>query len=212
MILSFKATSTKTNFIVLCVECDTTLEHNLGDIDGQRMRKMERNMEKISTELMEIKKLVSKSINNTSSADCNNKGVTVVSDTTKNVEPTPNIWNDKEKLATVIAKPAESTLVINKATDDAVDKSNTDIIENMVIENKIPIKRSFKDKNGNLHVVCTSVESRDELKTQVTASNNNIEMKTPTENRPVVSIVGLTKQYEKEEVVDILVKQNDFLT
>ena len=209
MILSFKAASTKRNFLFLCDECNIALDSNLGDCDGQRMRMMEKNMETITKELSAIKKLVSDTISPTS-VDSNKIAPTAVS--SSRMEKPGNIWNDTEKLSAVVAKPAESTLVITKGADATVDKSNTDLIENMVIENKIPVKRSFKDKTGNLHVVCTSVDSRDTLKNQVSAQNGNIEMKTPSENRPVVSIVGLTKNYEKDEVVDLLVKQNYFLT
>ena len=102
--------------------------------------------------------------------------------------------------------------MVNKALDPGVDKTNTDLVENMVIESRIPVKRSFTNKNGNLVVVCDSEESRNELKEKVSASNNDIEMRTPKENRPVISIVGLSKNYEKEEVVDLLQKQNYFLS
>ena len=212
MILTFKASSTKKNFMFLCDCRLTTLETNMADIDGQRIRKMERNMDVISKELLEIKKLV-RNTNTTSTTSKN------VESTWKNpqqtalklTEPSYNMWNDTAKLASVKAKPAESVLVINKATDSSVDKINTDLVENMVIENRIPVTKSFKNRNGNLVVVCDSVESRDALKNQVSASNDNIEMKTPKENRPVVSIVGLTKKYEKHEVTDLLVKQNYFL-
>ena len=195
-----------------CDCCLTTLETNMADIGGQRIRKMERNMDVISKELLEIMKLL-RNTNTTSTTPKN------VESTNKNpqqttpklAETTYNIWRDTDKLASKKAKPAESVLVINKATDSLVDKTNIDLVENMVIECRIPVTKSFKNKDGHLVVVCDSVESRDELKNKVTASNNNIEMKTPKENRPVVSVVGLTKNYEKQEVTDLLVKQNYFL-
>ena len=71
--------------------------------------------------------------------------------------------------------------------------------------------KSHKNKDGNLVVVCDSVESRDELKDKVHASINNIEMKTPKEKRPAISIVGLSKKHDNQEVVDLLIKQNNFL-
>ena len=51
--------TTKKNFMFLCNCCLTTLENNMADIDGHRMRKMESNMDVINKELSEIKKLVS---------------------------------------------------------------------------------------------------------------------------------------------------------
>ena len=212
MITNYKAASTKKNFMFLCNYCLTTLEMNVADIDGQRMRKMERNMEIVSKELAEIKKLVS---TNSSipirPVDINKEEIVQPIPTKIPAKSLPNIWQDTDRLATVKAKPAESLLVINKDTDAAKDKINAEVVENTVIGNGIPIKKSFKDKEGNLVVVCESAESRDELKNQVAAYDNGIEMKTPRELAPVVSLVGLSKNYDKEEVLELLVKQNHFL-
>ena len=185
------------------------------ELDGQRMRKMERNMDVINKELAEIKKLVSQNVIPSSTPSPSNGDIHKSSTQqikNRGIEPVSNIWNDIERLASVKAKPAEGVLVVNKADDPGIDRNMTNDIENMVIESRIPVKKSFKDTNGNLVVVCESEESRDELKEKVLAVNDNIEMKTPKENRPVVSIVGLSKSYEKEEVVDLLQKQNFFLS
>ena len=206
MIQMFKASSTKQNFKFLCNHCLTALETNMADSDAIRIRKMEENMERINAELMEIKKLVTpKEIAVVKSCNIDPQVIP------KERQPISNIWFDNEKLASVKAKPAESVLVINKAADSVIDKTNLDLIENMVVESKIPVTKSFKNKSGNLVVVCDSVESRDALKGRVHASNNNIEMKTPKEKRPVITIVGRAKNYENHEVVDLLVKQNNFL-
>ena len=45
----------------------------------------------------------------------------------------------------------------------------------------------------------------------MSALNNNIEMRTPKEIRLVISIVGRSKNYKSEDVVDMLVQQNNFL-
>ena len=159
MIVTFKAASTKKNFMFLCDCCLTTLETNMADIDGQRIRKMERNMDVITKELLEIKKLVSDTYTTASTSrnvESSNKNPPHQT-TPKLAVPTYNIWQDTDKLASVKAKPAESVLVINKATDSLVDKSNMDLVENMVVENRIPVTKSFKNRKGNLVVVCDSV-------------------------------------------------------
>ena len=220
MILTYKSPSTKKNFMFLCNCCLTTMETNMADIDGQRIWRMERNMEAITNELVEIKELLKKPVTATSTAvttgaiDSDDIRVANTQNTASNENKKPsnmNIWNDAERLATVKAKPAESVLIINKSPDSEIDKTNKVLVENTVIENKIPVKKSFKSLNGNLVVVCDSAVSRETLKNQVTAANRGIEMRTPNENRPVVSIVGLTKSYEKDEVIELL-KQNYFLS
>ena len=102
-------------------------------------------------------------------------------------------------------------LILNKTSDDDTDRTNKEIVENVVIGSKIPVKKSFKSMNRNLVVVCDSVESRNELKEHVSAASGAIEMRSPNENKSTVSIVGLMKNYTKEEVIELL-KQNYFLT
>ena len=78
-----------------------------------------------------------------------------------------NVWFDSEKLANSAvkkAKPAEVALVVNKADDIDAKKSNTKMVENAVIDSNDQVKKSFKDKKGNLIVVCKSMEARDALK------------------------------------------------
>ena len=172
-------------------------------------------MDVINKELAEIKKLVSQNVIPSSTLNPPNGDIHESSTQqikSRGTEPVSNIWYDIERLASVKAKPAESVLVVNKADDPGIDRNITNDVENMVIESRIPVKKSFRNTNGNLVVVCESEESRDVLKEKVLALNDNIEIKTPKENRPVVSIVGLSKSYEKEEVVDLLQKQNFFLS
>ena len=201
---TMKAASTKRNFKFMCNQCSTIFEKNKADGEGIRMHKMEQNMEQISKELQEIKKLV---MMKSSESPANE----VIPPPWHATQSLNNLWFNTEKLSSVKAKPAESILVINKDDDVNIDKTNTTMVENSIIEGKISVQKSYKNKNGNLVVVCDSVQSRDQLKTHVSASNENIEMKTPKEKRPVISIVGFSKNYEHQEVIDLLVQQNYFL-
>ena len=161
---------------------------------------MEDNMARINKELTEIKNIVSKA----DTAEV----LPVLPESS--VEPT-NAWFDSGKLASMKAKFSESVLVINKTDNEETDKTNTNLVESMVLESKIPVKKSYKSKDGNLVVVCETVGSRDALKNQVAASNDGIKMKTPKRMCPVVSIVGLSKIYNPQEVIDVLVQQNSFI-
>ena len=85
-----------------------------------------------------------------------------------------NPWLNPAEMASV---KSASALVINKTVDDETTKTNVNLVENLVVANRIPIKKSFEDNDGNLVVVCNSTEARDELKNQVAASNEDIRMK-----------------------------------
>ena len=212
MLLTYKSPSTKSNFMFFCNTCKTVMETNIADKDGYRIRRMERNMELITAELTAIKDLLSKDTQSATSVTASAAIATssaAASNSTGNKEAKSSIWSS-ENLALVKAKPAESVLIINKAQDVETDKANKEMVETSVIESKIPVKKSFQSKNGNLVVVCNSSESRDTLKNQLTAANRALEMRSPGENRSVISIVGLTRNYNKEEVIELL-KQNYFL-
>ena len=181
---------------------------NIADINGQRIKKMETNMKTINKELFEIKKLLKSNVNATNITSMSTTPFEASGDGNQHKV---SIWNDTDRLAAVKAKPAESVLVINKATDSTINKTNTKLIEKTVVDSRIPVKKAYKNKEGNLVVVCESEESRNSLKQKVSASNANIEMRSPKENRPVISIVGLTRKFDSEEVIDLLMKQNHFL-
>ena len=217
-ISNFNATSTKNNFMFFCNTCKTIMETNIADKDDYRVRRMERNMDFLMNEISEIKELLKSTAALPAypipaSVLAPNPAVPIIEKVlsgSKNTQNQSNIWNDAEKLATIKA-PVESVLIINKTSDDDTDRTNKEIVENVVIGSKIPVKKSFKSMNGNLVVVCDSVESRNELKEHVSAASGAIEMRSPNENKSTVSIVGLMKNYTKEEVIELL-KQNYFLT
>ena len=61
-------------------------------------------------------------------------------------------------------------------------------------------------------LVCESAESRDELMDLVSTTNKkNIIMNTPNEKRVSITIVGLQREYEKEEVPQMLELQNSLI-
>ena len=60
-------------------------------------------------------------------------------------------------------------------------------------------------------VVCQTEETRSQLKEIVTTSSDEIVLNTPGEIRHSVTVVGLQNEYDKNEVVDMLVKQNGFI-
>ena len=202
MINLFKGSSTKRNFSFFCNVCETDFETNKADVHGTRVRNLEKNMELLGAEMKKIVKLLTKEEVSDSS----------IPPRFRKSDRSPNLWNDEARLATVKAKPEESILTISKAIDANTDKTNRDLVEAIVVEDKIAVTKSFADKDGNYHLVCHNVATRDALKETVSLNHENIELKTPREKRPAISIVGLTKNYENHnEVVQLLVQQNTFL-
>ena len=79
------------------------------------------------------------------------------------------------------------------------------------LPNNIGLQKSYTNKSGELVLVCDSKESRDNLSTIVDSIDNTIPTKRPTGKRPTIAIVGLHKDYTKEQIVTMVVKQNEFV-
>ena len=198
MITTFLAVSTKNNFKFYCDGCLTNLEISNAESTSEKVATLEKKYTNIEKKIEEIKDLLLKK----DEKPTKNKEV-------KNNQP--SIWNNKEKLETVKAPPLESVLIVKKNQD--VNQHNKDhaTIENTILDNKIPVIKSYQMKTGDLKVVCESKDIRDKLKNLVTATNQNIELTTPVEKRSKITIVGLKKEYKKEEILEMLPIQNDFI-
>ena len=122
-----------------------------------------------------------------------------------------SIWDDKEKLKAVKAPLPKSVLVIKKAEEEEKNSENLNFIENALISNNIPVTKSFKNKTGDLLVVCESKDTRDQIKNLVSTTNHDIICSSPQEKRSSITIVGLPKEYKKEKVLQILPLQNDYI-
>ena len=117
-----------------------------------------------------------------------------------------NIWFNKDKLVSTKVAPAESILVVNKS-----QRLNNDSVEKAIVDNAIPVTKSYNNASGDLVIVCDTPDSRDKLKDIISSTTENIQMKSITRKKPSITIVGLSKKYKKEEVVSQIVSQNQFV-
>ena len=81
----------------------------------------------------------------------------------------------------------------------------------VVVENKIPLKESHKNKEGNLVLVCESKDARDELKDLVQTADVQLEINTPNSKQIPITLVGLSRNYEHEDITKLLATQNEFI-
>ena len=104
------------------------------------------------------------------------------------------------------APPSESVLVVNNAHN-----ANNDSVEKVIMDNAIPVTKTYKNNAGNLVLVCDNIDTRDKLKEKIASSNEEIRMKEVSNKRPSITIVGLSKCYKKEEIISQMVSQNLFV-
>ena len=195
LVSNFNRPSTKLNFKFFCDCCLTNFEVNMANTDNNRLKTLEGNFTTIKTELEEIKTLLKE----------NGKPATKQGKSNSHISPVDNIWFNKSRLESTKVAPAEPMLVVNNAQE--VNES----VEKAIVENSIPVTKSFKDNSGNLVVVCDTTDSRDKLQNIIATTSGNIEMKSVTKKKPSITIVGLSKKYTKEEVVTQIVSQNQYV-
>ena len=125
--------------------------------------------------------------------------------------PKNNIWSDKERLATVKAPEPKAVLVISGSSDAGKDQETHELVERVVVENEIPLKESHKNKEGDIVLVCESKTARDELRDLVRIADSELEINSPNSKQIPITLVGLPKNYEHEEIMKMLSTQNEFI-
>ena len=200
MITTFLAVSTKNNFKFYCDTCLTNLEISNAESTSEKVATLEKKYISMETKLEEIKELlIRKEEKQTITKEFNNNSPTI-------------IWNNQDKLEAIKAPPSKSVLIIKDCGDQNKRIQNRTIIEDTILKNKISVTKSYETKSGDLSVVCESQNTRDKLKNLVSsATDDDIKFITPQEKRSSVTIVGLTKEYKKEEIYEMLPRQNDYI-
>ena len=200
-ILHMKQTSTKDNFKFYCDRCLTEMEIQKANTDGKRLDMLEKKMSGIDKQLGEMMKILS------------TKNNSVVAATKKEQTPVAagSIWLDKERLAKVKAPEPKAVLVISNPTDPKEKEETQEIVEKVVVDNAIALAESHTNKEGNLVLVCQSQQARDDLRDLVRATGEEIIMDTPKTRQKSITLVGLQRAYNNEEVIKMLITQNEFI-
>ena len=204
MINGYLLPSTERNFLFFCDRCLTEIEINKSESDARRINLLENKMAGMDQKLSEIMALLM----TPNKTEIDNI-LPAVSNPT--LAPINNIWFDKERLDEVKAPEPKAVLVINKTPDHQTNEETREIVEQVVTNNNVSLRNSHTNNDGDLVIVCESKEARDELKDLVHEADESIKMNSPSVKLNTITLVGLQKAYDKEEVIRKLVTQNDFL-
>lgn len=193
----FRAASTKSNFKFFCDPCVTKFERNLGATESQKITGLEKKINNMEQKLDDITKLLK---GNSSQQKPGSE---------KPIEE--NLWHDEERYSKVRAPPESSVLVVKNSQTPEQNKQNQKKVQQILIQNKIPVTQSYTNNANDTVMICETVYDRDKLKNLVSDSDNEIVMNSPAVNRPSITIVGMNSQYEKKEIIEMLVVQNGFI-
>ena len=230
MVKTFLADSTKNNFSFACDHCKTHVEilvandnavavndnvtckggttndvgiqneEKISDLTNKVGNMEKRFEEKLDTimDLLTNKPAPEQKVNNKPSTN------SLVASTSSS---TDNVWNNSNGVGKV--KALKSILIIKNKEGD-IDRNTEKHIEKAVVDNNINIEGSYKNKDGNMVVICNGTDSRTILN-DVIGDNKNLETKTPTRKSVSITIVGLREEYEKEKIVEMIMHQNGFI-
>ena len=180
-----------------CDKCLTNIEIILAGSESQKINTLEKKVDNMENKLDEITTLL--------------KSSKTVSDSSHKMSATQSIWYDKNTLAS-IKSPSEKAVLVVKSTQNATtNENNKTKVEKAIMENNIPVSQSYKSRSDDIVVVCESKDTRDESNHLVASDNEEIVLGTPQGRRPSITIVGLPRECTKEEVVQMLEMQNDFI-
>ena len=197
-VTSFKAPSVKPNFLFMCDACLTKFEIDLVQDVTKRINFLESKVANIDTKLTEIYELLKTGEKEP------------VAKMVENAETEKNVWNDSNALNKIKASP-NTVLVVGKTGDSEKDISNANEIEDIILKNELPLKNSYKNKEGDLVLVCDTVEDRAKLQEIVHSSTVDVSTKVPSTKRSPISVVGFNKEYNSHEFANNFLNQNSHI-
>ena len=202
LVKAFGSASTKNNYKMFCDVCLTQFERNLVETKDQKVDGLVDKVNTIENKLTEITKLIK------------SNPLSLNSDQPDTITHS-SIWHNNKRVENMKASlkaPSEpSALVVKGKPSPEQNKEMRDKVQQVMIDNNIPVTKSFTKPSGDIVMLCETEDDREKLKNIVLATDNEIVMNSPTAVRPSITIVGLKEEYGKKEIIDMLVLQNGFI-
>lgn len=118
----------------------------------------------------------------------------------------------KKTYAEKLKSKSESVLIITPKNPDQSSSTTQLFVRNAIDPGIIPIRNMRQKLNGKVVVECTSKKDEEEVRIQTeTALGEEYEVKIPKQLNPRIKIVGLTENLSKEDVLNYMKKQNEFM-
>ena len=95
--------------------------------------------------------------------------------------------------------------------NDKKDKVNLESIRKIVVDNNIPVAKVGVSTSGNTFVHCPSAAAKDKLQPVLESEIPNQMVHSLKEKFPSISIVGITEEIIKEDLLTRLRQQNNYV-
>ena len=144
---------------------------------GQKVNSLEKKVDNMENKLDEIMKLLENTQN-----------------TSKPGTPPQEHMDNKEKLESIKPPISKPLLIVKDCENEEQNKSSRVGVEKAIMDNNIPVSKSFRNKSGDLVVVLESQDKLNELKELDSSANSDIIIDTNTKIN--ISILGLQEEYK----------------
>ena len=218
------------NFLFACDDCMTAYEVNKVKTDNNKIELLQSQVNELTKGMGEIKSMLmnrsvgSEKITNTIPSipvkytdHVNGSPPWNLNQTTCNANMGSKIpvTNDDRILNSTDeeTKKAKNTsvLVIEKFSSEIDEKDSMDAIEKVIVNQKIDIQNSYKNKLGKTVIVCKSDEQRESLKTQISTALPTLPLKAVDNLRSTIVVAGFNGNYSEDNIIGTLVEHNDFI-
>ena len=166
---------------------------------------------KAAPNLDEIKQDLSSEINTRITQEFNQVKISIheeltklkTNDETSDVTPsTATVWGNQGKV-----KEIRTALLIKK--DSASGKSvDLDKLEKTVIENRIPVNSIHVSDSGDTFVNLPNKSSSEKLQPLLKDSEPTNEIVTLKSKLPTIALLGVTREYDKPDIENMIIRQN----
>ena len=183
-------------FKFVCDPCMTGYEVKIACKTNDNLQILDSKVNNLARDMGEIKQLLSKQ------AELNANPTTRPAPLQNSLPTSGNVWSNAVEVNRI-----KSLLVVDKAADfDNLD------MDSSVFKSGVQIHSKTIDKKGNTVIVCNSQKSKDQLKQQILKNGvSNGQISEPKPRYPAISVVGLCKELNKEELYEQIMNQNHII-
>ena len=184
-------------FFFMCNYCVTEKEKLITVTQNDRVSILEKKLDNMQTdfrdELSAMKDIL---------LDMNNKTLNSNSNSSVLTQSADNPWNDTQKIDQL-----RHMMVIKKDNQGkSVDKG---LLEKACVDDGVGVLNSFEmKKSGDTAIIVQTKADAEILKRNLTSCLPQHQIEQVPARTPTINVVGLTRNYDKEELCEMIKKQN----
>ena len=194
-------------FLFSCDFCITLEETKRANASTDRVELLDKKIDSIhsdfKSELYELKKMLKDKIHVVSDSD--DQSLASSSESRVCSGNKGNIWSDEHRIDNL-----KHMMVIKKSSDGQT--VCTKKLETTCVDNSISVNKTFQLKKSNdTGIVLNSKKDAEALKVKLQKDLPNHAVEVVSARKPTINVVGLIRQYSKDDLLDMIKKQNSGL-